>query len=397
MPLESPQFEQEGPFSEDVVEAAEKVEKPELSSEFENLPKTDKKTKKNTDKEKSVRTSGIEKVIGSTPENREAVERHWRELFDKPPRWLHELPKTPEAIMLIESIASHFPEFIEGYGGRQLQFKPEHVHLFDARNMPEDYHKNVFMKDSPEGTRKRKGFYKYDLQGVAVLLSQHGGPIDLAKVLVHELTHFASYQSVDLRIDEQKKSGTHKGRRGGLSIGSEKSEAGFFTGVNEAVTEELAGRFLNRYFSAIPFVGEEIRHFVMEQINSSKDPEQVMRAYENYIQLRKDSENDATAVHEAKEQFASIVEELGLDLSLFQIPFTEYLNLHGGQPYYSERMHLNQIINEIYEKNRADFTESEEVFEVFARASFSGRLLPLARLVEKTYGKGSFRDTLESI
>ncbi len=50
---------------------------------------------------------------------------------------------------------------------------------------------------------------------------------------------------------------------------------------------------------------------------------------------------------------------------------------------------LNSIINDILIKNPG--ASREEIEEFFIRAQISGNLLPIARLIEKTYGKGSFR------
>ena len=62
-----------------------------------------------------------------------------------------------------------------------------------------------------------------------------------------------------------------------------------------------------------------------------------------------------------------------------------------GSSYRSERERLYTMLEEIQKANSEEFKSTDEVFNVFARAQLSGRLLPLARLIEKTYGKGSFR------
>ena len=37
------------------------------------------------------------------------------------------------------------------------------------------------------------------------------------------------------------------------------------------------------------------------------------------------------------------------------------------------------------------YADADEVYKVFLKAHFTGQLLPIARLVEKTFGEGSFR------
>ena len=52
---------------------------------------------------------------------------------------------------------------------------------------------------------------------------------------------------------------------------------------------------------------------------------------------------------------------------------------------------LNLLVDELWEKNREEFKSREEIVKVFVDAQINGRLLRVARLVERTFGKGSFR------
>jgi len=49
------------------------------------------------------------------------------------------------------------------------------------------------------------------------------------------------------------------------------------------------------------------------------------------------------------------------------------------------------VISEIYQRNKGEFGSEEEIFKTFAKAVLTGRLMELARLIDNTYGKGSFR------
>jgi hypothetical protein len=64
-------------------------------------------------------------------------------------------------------------------------------------------------------------------------------------------------------------------------------------------------------------------------------------------------------------------------------------------PYHQERQQLNQLVDELYKKNSDSFASREQVFHVFAEATMRGALLPVARLIEKSFGKGSFRKLAE--
>ena len=45
----------------------------------------------------------------------------------------------------------------------------------------------------------------------------------------------------------------------------------------------------------------------------------------------------------------------------------------------------------VLERNGDDFSNREEILDMFMKAQVTGNLLPVARLIEKTFGKGAFR------
>ena len=59
--------------------------------------------------------------------------------------------------------------------------------------------------------------------------------------------------------------------------------------------------------------------------------------------------------------------------------------------YGNERSALHKLMQTIQEKNSEQFASEEAVFDEFAKAYFAGNLLPIARLIDKTYGEKSFR------
>ena len=74
--------------------------------------------------------------------------------------------------------------------------------------------------------------------------------------------------------------------------------------------------------------------------------------------------------------------------------FQEELAKEVEPPYFSraeESEKLNNTIEDVWLNNQEDFESRKDVEDVFIDAQINGRLLPLARLIEKTYGKGSFR------
>ena len=59
--------------------------------------------------------------------------------------------------------------------------------------------------------------------------------------------------------------------------------------------------------------------------------------------------------------------------------------------YRPHRMVLNYVCDEIKKEFPDQYTDSGAVFKEFLKANFTGQLMTIARLVEKTFGEGSFR------
>jgi len=97
--------------------------------------------------------------------------------------------------------------------------------------------------------------------------------------------------------------------------------------------------------------------------------------------------------------FLSINESITEELTLkFENQHVDLLTEHTEEKtwpqlysYVGDRIRLQNIIEEIIEKNPA-YKEKEEVFNIFAEAAMNGNLLKISRLIEKTFGKGSFRE-----
>lgn len=62
------------------------------------------------------------------------------------------------------------------------------------------------------------------------------------------------------------------------------------------------------------------------------------------------------------------------------------------RPYLRPRVALNKIIDALYENNKDNFQDREAVFALFANAALTGQMIPLGRVIEKTYGPGTFRE-----
>jgi len=59
--------------------------------------------------------------------------------------------------------------------------------------------------------------------------------------------------------------------------------------------------------------------------------------------------------------------------------------------YRAQRKVLKYVCEEIKKQYPEQFKDASEVYKLFLKAHFTGQLLPIARLMEKTFGEGSFR------
>lgn len=59
--------------------------------------------------------------------------------------------------------------------------------------------------------------------------------------------------------------------------------------------------------------------------------------------------------------------------------------------YKEEREFLNNLIDKIFEVNKEKFKNKDELMEIFYKGMLNGNIFPLAKLVDSSFGKGSFR------
>ncbi|MDP3999420.1 MAG: hypothetical protein Q8P76_02405 [bacterium] len=292
------------------------------------------------------RKSGLVRIVGLEEDKEQEALALGGFLFDQEQEQKEgELEKTLEQRMVIDFINQELPKFLERYGGQPLVISEDKVHI-----LPEQYFgENV------------GGHYYAALQSIWFNAAKTKPNLAFAKGLVHELLHLNSFQSVEATTKEGRPKFVRPRREGfKLYKTGDKKEA-HFKDADEAIVEELTRRFCRETLKNLPVL-----------------------------------QKDLGEVNE--------VEKIDLIRSIGDVAFISFAE-QGGQAkavlhfysYPEERRHLQKLIAELYEKNQPDFQSEEEVFDLFAKAVLTGRLLPIARLVEKTYGKGSFRQLSEKI
>jgi hypothetical protein len=288
------------------------------------------------------RTSGLSKVLKASPEKVEDIQACFEKVFNYHLISEYEIKKTPEQERIIASILDKLPEFTERYGGTPLSIVPSHIHILDWNRLPDEI--------KPEFENSNA---KYILDGQKIFIidnnTDHPSNLSFAAIVVHELMHFNSYQSVEYTGEKS----LHL-RRVGLGTAVKSEDEEYFIQYNEAVTEELKIRFMKQYFSEIPELQKEIEE--RDNITEKLKPENKYLA-DDLLWIKK--------------------EEGG--------------PIFHWNVYKKYRESFNNTIRMIMEKNPEKFSNTEEVFNIFARAYFTGHILEIARLIESTFGKGSFR------
>jgi len=302
--------------------------------------------------EEAKRETGVSRLVGFSGQEEKAVLASAKEVFEhqvdkrilEGEVQLFEREKTQEEIQMISSLLSKMPEFIQKYGGDFPPVTVAHIHILDREKLSEEFLKRA--EDSDEGgahVPAQQFAYIYD----------DGNFLKNAHKIVHELMHFSSFQS----FEKAQKEFQARIRRTGFEVHNNKNDDKevYFTDINEAIIEELTKRFDKEFFSTIPQLEKEIQ------------------ARKDYLDLKEDDFFKETKQLESGEWQTTIIQ----------------------YSYPKQRKRLKEMIKAIYEKNVGKFDSEEGVFEIFAKAVMTGKLLEPARLVEETYGKGSLRKEAE--
>jgi len=202
------------------------------------------------------------------------------------------------------------------------------------------------------------GFTDYRGQFIGINKNFTTSKIILSNVIFHEMLHLCSCTAFALTDDGY--SSSYRTGLGVSSVGRKRKELGhikYFEGLLEAVNTEIETKY----------TPELIR------LNS-------------YLEGENNWQN-SEEITELKKQIAT-KNQIPVENILWLNPENKEINLAG---YPEPREVLNYIVDSIYEDNKEKFNSKEEAMKLFFKAHFNGNLLEIGRLVEKSFGEGSFR------
>lgn len=180
----------------------------------------------------------------------------------------------------------------------------------------------------------------------------------------HELMHLNSHYTQEV---QKKKEGNEDmlkrtAYRAGICVGSaQKKELqgeshGHFEGLNEAVVD----------LQSKEFVLDLIKHPLLKQERERLNSEEAIEFKKKIAQESKTAQEDIFWVSKDGEEY----ERIG---------------------YSRQRKVLEYVMEQIQIEFPEKYKSKEEVLAEFLKSFFTGHLLPLAKLTEKTFGKGGFR------
>lgn len=304
----------------------------------------------------------INRIVGMEESYAGEFMSHFRKKFEDNEPDPKEKEKSVEEILMINRVNGKMKEFLAPYGVDALHIKPKNVHIMDwSKFTPEEAER----KREKYGTTR--GFYDASEQGIAVLRDYYESKLLFSQTLVHEMLHLQEFNSIQ-RSNHEASDFSMKGpegkvyanmRRVGFAMSSPDDDRYFFHTIAESIVTELQIRFERQYFNEWPELAPEIEQ-------REKDLYKLARRNNVPIDNVRDLIAGSTPENRRKGQWPSYT-------------------------YHNEREYFNTLVDDLYERNKDDFDSREDVFDMFARASLTGNLMPIARLIEYTYGEGAFR------
>lgn len=304
--------------------------------------------------------SSFERVVGNIPEaEKEQILRDKGERFDDQVFESlrgKEKEKTLEELQIISLANEATNEARQRYGLENFDIPPENIHVVTEESWPRE---------------KSVAFYNSMFQGVVV--REQPARIVFLKKIFHEMLHFKSYNALQVTSVENSELDEY---RVGLTVHTRDGKRMYFVNLNEAVTEEMTKRFTTKLFDNPLFAGE---------IKQTKD---VITRYPRAVTGSGEPLFDEDTFYAEVEGKKSWDEAVG---RLFGVQEKSKKITTEGFTYQSERKILNTLIDKILERNQDKFQDREEIFEVFAKGMMTGNILPVGRLIERTFGNGTLR------
>lgn len=304
--------------------------------------------------------SSFDRVVGKDSEVKKehilerAAERFNNQTFENLKG--KEREKTKEELQVI-ALANELTNNLRSqYGLQNFDIPPQNIHVISEE---------AWEESGEQGS----AFYASSRQAVAI--REQPANIVFMKMAVHELLHFKSYGALQIPVEQNKVDAY----RLGLIVYTRDGKSEYFRNLNEAVTEELTKRLLATVQNHSLFRAE------IERSRTIRDQYTHVKGKNGPLF---NSDTFYTEV-EGKKFWGEAIGRM------FEFPEpTKKISVERFS-YAPERKNFNLLIDKLFERNKEQFSNRDEVFEVFAKGMMTGNLLEIGRLVDRTFDTGVLR------
>jgi hypothetical protein len=265
-----------------------------------------------------------------------------------------ERPKTPTEFDLI-TLANEVTNALRHADGLgDFEVPPSNIHVIREEDWPEGH--------------KGDAFYDSECQAIAV--REQDANMIFFKKIVHEMIHFKSYNAVQVTSAANPEVSEY---RVGLVIHARDGRAQYFNNLNEAVTEEITKEIL-----------ATVEHPLLD--GNVAQTEKVRSQYPHAT--------DATGkpFFDDDTFYARTAGETTLKNRVGRVFGKECSRALAGEGfgYRRERDILRLLIQKLFRRN-SRFKDVSEIHDLFRRGMMTGDILPLGRLIDRTFGIGTLR------
>jgi hypothetical protein len=318
--------------------------------------------------------SSIRRVVGAqlSEEARQRILGEESERFkaQERPEWdRHEVAKTPEQMELLAFVDQATDRLLHEHGREAFHIPPDNHHLLD-----EEGRRKLGLRWESGGS--------YSIKDQAIFMRPVGDPVIFGLVAYHETLHFKSHQALQ-RLYPGKEVLPY---RRGFEIVTRHGHRSYFRQLDEALIQELSNRFTRESLSEHPLTKDAVA--------ASEDRRKLILQHADKL-----AEEDVEFLQELVPYIGELPEKARAAFSQADLPveqarraFTDCKHLNVLIHPYGERLRdLHLLVEEIYRRKGEQFANQEEVFELFVEAVVTGNVLPVGRVIDTTFGKGSFR------
>lgn len=297
-----------------------------------------------------------ERVVGNlSKEEKHQISFDIEDRFNNQPLEEVEREKTPVELEIISMTNQLTNEVRQSYGLADFDIPSSNIHVVPESKWPEAHKGN-------------NAFFSSIAQGIAA--EAQPSNMVFAKNIFHEMIHFKSYNAFQITTGEDPILTEY---RAGLVINNRAGDQRYFTNLDEAIVEGITMRYAKKLFSNPLFANEidQTNNVIAENLHAIDVFGNPLFSDETYY------------AHVNDEETIKFTDE-SLSHRDLEINIEEF-------SYKEERQILGTLIDKIVQKNYDKFNSTEEVFEIFAKASMTGNVMPMGRVVDNTFGIGTLR------